>query len=124
MASILFRGGLAPAIGILDEGELGGEGVRKGDTGNELPGNNGGFRERASGLESADASLCAEEVVVTRGGVGKSSMVLGLCRGTTSRERGVTRISPSNPRPGGENSAGTLPKFRKRETSENGLLGG
>jgi len=34
----------------------------------------------------------------------------------------VTRISPSNPRPGGENSAGTLPKFRKQETSKKGLL--
>jgi hypothetical protein len=41
----------------------------------------------------------------------------------TSKERGVTRISPSNPRSGGENSAGTLLKFRERETSENGLLG-
>ena len=47
---------------------------------------------------------------------------MGLHQGTTSEERGVTRISPSNPRPGGENSAGTLPKFRKRETSEGGLL--
>jgi hypothetical protein len=122
MASILFRGGLAPAIGILGGGELGGEGVRKGETGNELPGNNGGFRERASGLESADASPCAEKAIVTRGvvklGVGKTSVVLGLCQGTTSEERGVTRISPSNPRPGGEISAGTLPKFRRRETSE------
>jgi hypothetical protein len=44
-------------------------------------------------------------------------------QGTTEGERGVTRIYPSNPRPGGENSAGTLSKFRKRETSEKGLLG-
>jgi hypothetical protein len=35
MASILFRGGLAPAIGILGGGEFGGEGVRKGATENE-----------------------------------------------------------------------------------------
>jgi hypothetical protein len=52
----------------------------------------------------------------------KSSVVLTLCQGTTSKERGVTRISPSNPRSRGENSAGTLPKFRKRETLEGGLL--
>ena len=49
-------------------------------------------------------------------------MVVGLRQGTASEERGVTRISPSNPRPGGENSAGTLPKFRKQETSKGGLL--
>jgi hypothetical protein len=115
-------------MGILGGGELGGEGVRKGDTGKELPRNNGGFREKANGLESVDASLCAEVATVTRGGVvklgvGKSPVVLGLRQGTASRERGVTRISPSNPRLGGENSAGTLPKFKKRETSEKGLLG-
>ena len=108
-----------------------GEGARKGDTGDETlsgMGKNRGFREKADGLKSADASLCAEVATITRGGVvkigvGKSSMVLGLCQGTTLEERGVTRISPSNPRPGGENSIGTLPKFRKRETSESGLLG-
>jgi hypothetical protein len=130
MASILFRGGLAPAIGILGGGELGGEGVREGATGNESRsgmGNKRGFKEKANGLKSADAPLCAGVVTVTRGGVvkigvGKSSAVLGLRQGTASEERGVTRISPSNPRPGGENSAGTLPKFRKRETSERGLL--
>jgi hypothetical protein len=121
-------GGFAPAIGILGGGELGGEGVRRGDTGNELPGNNGGFREKANGLESADASLCAEVAKVIRGGVvklgvGKSSVVLGPRQGRASGERGVTRISPSNPRPRRENSAGTLPKFRKQETSEKGLLG-
>jgi hypothetical protein len=61
--------------------------------------------------------------MVTRGrvvkiGVGKFSAVLGLCQGTASGEMGVTRISPSNPRPGGETSIGTLPKFRKQETSK------
>jgi hypothetical protein len=60
---------------------------------------------------------------VVKLGVGKYFVVLGLSQGTSSRERGVTHISPSNPRPGGENSVGTLPKFRKRETSEKGLLG-
>jgi hypothetical protein len=121
-------GGFSPAIGILGGGELGGEGARTGNTGNVLPGgrgNNGGFREKAKGLELADASLYAV-ATVTRGGVvklgvGKSSVVLGLRQGTTSGGRGVTRISPS--RSGGENSAGTLPKFRKWETSETGLLG-
>jgi hypothetical protein len=40
-------GGFSPAIGMLGGGELGGEGVRTGETGTELPGgkgNNGGFR--------------------------------------------------------------------------------
>jgi hypothetical protein len=117
MASILFKGGLAPAIGILGGGELGGEGVREGVTGNESRsgvGNKRGFKEKANELKLVGAPLCA--------GVGKSSTVLGLRQGTTSEERGVTRISPSNPRPGGENSIGTLPKFRKQETFEGGLL--
>ena len=58
MASILFRGGLAPAIGILGGGELRGEGVREGTTGNESlsgMGNNRGFREKVNGLKSTDA---------------------------------------------------------------------
>jgi hypothetical protein len=40
-------GGFSPTIGILGGGELGGEGARIGDTGNELPGgrgNNGGIQ--------------------------------------------------------------------------------
>jgi hypothetical protein len=130
MVSILFRGGLTPAIGILGGGELGGEGVREGATGNESRsgmGNKRGLKEKVNGLKSADAPLCARVVTITRGGVvnievGKSSIVLGLRQSTTLEERGVTRVSPSNPRPGKENSAGTLPKFRKRETSERGLL--
>jgi hypothetical protein len=80
-------GGFSPAIGILGGGELEGEGTRIGDTGNELPGgrgNNGGFREKAKGLELAYASLCAVATTVTRGGVvklgvGKSPVVQGLC---------------------------------------------
>ena len=90
-------------------------------------GNNRGFREKANGLKPTNASLCAEASTVTRGGVvklgvRKYSVVLGLRQGTASGERGVTRICPSNLRPGEENSAGTLSKFRKRETSEGGLL--
>jgi hypothetical protein len=130
MESILFRGGLEPTIGILDGGELGGEGVHEGATGNESlsgMGNNRGFREKANRLKSADASLRLEVETVTRGGVvnigvGKSPVVLGLCQSRASGERGVTRIFPSNLGPGGENSVGTLPKFKKRETSEKGLL--
>jgi hypothetical protein len=83
MASILVMGGFSPAIGILGGGEIEGEGAQIGDTGNELPGgrrNNGGFREKAKGLDSTDASLCSVATIVTRGGVvklgvGKSSVV-------------------------------------------------
>jgi hypothetical protein len=76
----------------------------------------------------AEASLSAVAATVIRGGVvklgvGKYSVVLDLGQGTTSGERGVTRISPSNLRPGGENSAGTLPKFRVLETSAEGMTG-
>jgi hypothetical protein len=53
---------------------------------------------------------------VVKPGVGKSSEVWVLDQGTISGEIGVTRISPSNPKPGGENSIGTLPKFKVRET--------
>jgi hypothetical protein len=117
MASILFRGRLAPTIGILGGGEFGGEGVRKGvieDESQSGVGNKRGFKEKDNELKSVGAPPCA--------GVGKSSVVMGLRQGMDSKERGVTRISPSNPRPGGENSAGTLPKFRKWETSKGGLL--
>jgi hypothetical protein len=72
-------------------------------------GEDGGNREKSKGPEYARGSLCG--AVVVRGGVVKPP------------ERGVTRISLSDTRPGGENSAGTLPKFRKRETSEEGRLG-
>jgi hypothetical protein len=57
------------------------------------------------------------ETTVIGGGVvnprvGNSSEVLGLNHDTTSGERGVTWISPSKSRPGGENSIGTLPNFK------------
>jgi len=117
-------GGFSPAIGILGVGELRGEGARTWNFGNALPGgrgNNGGFREKAKGIELEDTSLCTVEEIVIRGGVVKYYVVLGLFQGTTSGEREVTRISPS--KPGGENSAGTLPKFRKWENSETCFLG-
>jgi hypothetical protein len=73
-------------------------------------GDDGENRERSKGPECAGVSLCA--AVVIKGGVVKPP-----------EGGGVTRISPSDTRPGGENSAGTLPKFRKRETSEEVRLG-
>ena len=79
MASILFRGGLAPAIGILGGGEFGGEGFHKGVTENESRsgvGNKRGFKEKANELKSAGAPLCTGVVKL---GIGKSSAVLGLC---------------------------------------------
>jgi hypothetical protein len=130
MASLLVIGGFSPAIGILGGGELEGEGVHEGATGNESRsgvGNKRGFKEKAIELKSAGVPLCTGVVTVTRGraakiGVGKFSAVPGLRQGTASRERGVTRISPSSPRLGGENSAGTLPEFKKWETPEGGLI--
>jgi hypothetical protein len=98
MVSILFRGGLAPAIGILGGGELGGEGVREGFTGDESRsgvGNKRGFKEKANKLKSAGASLYA--------GVGKSSIVLGLRQGTSSEERGVIGFLPPIPEQEGKN---------------------
>jgi hypothetical protein len=92
MVSILFRGGFALAIGILGGGELGGEGVCEGATGNESRsgmGNKRGFKEKDNGLKSSDAPLCAGVVTVTSGGVvkigvGKSFAVLGLHQITVS----------------------------------------
>ena len=110
MASFLFEGGLTPAIGILNRGELGGEGVPTGGEEKEvLTGEDGENREKSKGPEYARGSLYG--AVVVKGGVVKPP------------ERGVTRISPSDARPGGENSTGTLPKFRKWETSEEVRLG-
>ena len=91
MASILFRGGLAPAIGILGEGELGGEGVREGTAENEPligVGNKRGFKEKAIELKLAGDPICT---VVVKLGVGKSFVVLGLRQGIASGERGMTR---------------------------------
>jgi hypothetical protein len=79
MASILFRGGLAPAIGILGGGELRGEGVREGATRNESQsgvGNKRGFKEKDNEIKLVGAPLCAGVVKI---GVGESSTVLGLC---------------------------------------------
>ena len=108
----MFLGGLSPAIRMVGGGELGGEGVRAWKTGTELPGGKGnsrGFEEKATGLEGAKVSLYVVATTVIGGGVvkpgvGKSSEIWGLDQGTTSGERGVTRISPSKSIQGGENS--------------------
>jgi hypothetical protein len=55
--------------------------------------------------------------------VGKSSKVLGLNHFTTSGETGVSNISPSKPRLGGEKSTGKLPKFKFLETPTDGIIG-
>jgi hypothetical protein len=55
--------------------------------------------------------------------VEKSSETLVLIHSVISGERGVTRISPSNPRPGGKNSTRTLPKFKLRETPIDCIIG-
>jgi hypothetical protein len=55
--------------------------------------------------------------------VGKYSKVLGLNHGATSGEMEVTKISPSNPRLGGDKSTGTLPNFKLRETPTGGITG-
>jgi hypothetical protein len=102
-----------------------------GETGTELlggKGNNRVFEEKAKGLEVAEASLSVKSKTLTGGGVvklgvGKYSVILGLDQGTTSGEKGVTRIYPSNPKIGGENSTGTLPNFKDRETPTEGITG-
>jgi hypothetical protein len=112
MESILFLGGLSPAIGMIVGGEPGGEGVRTGENRKELPGgkgNNRGFGEKYRGLEGTKVSLYVVATTLIGGGivklrVGKSSEVLGLNHGIISGESGVTMISPSNPREGGEKS--------------------
>jgi hypothetical protein len=81
--------------------------MKRQQTQTERVGNKRGFKEKANELKSVGAPLCTRVVIVTRGGavkigVGKSSVVLGLRQGTASEERGVTRISPSDPKPGGK----------------------
>jgi hypothetical protein len=54
MESIMFIGVLAPSIGMIGGGELGGYVVGIDETGTEFPrgkGNNKGFGEKATGLE-------------------------------------------------------------------------
>jgi hypothetical protein len=84
--------------------------------------------EKVIGCEGVEVWISVNARTLTGGGVvkpgvGKYSKVLGLNHGTTSGEIGVKRISPSNPRPGGEKSAGTLPKFKLWETPVDGIIG-
>jgi hypothetical protein len=104
-------------------GEPRGEGVQTGEIGKEIPGgkgNNKGFGEKARGIEGTEVSLFVVATTVIGGvvkpRVGKSYDVLGLNHNIISGESGVTRICPSNPRPGGENPIEKLPKFKFRET--------
>ena len=82
--------------------------------------------EKFTGLEGAKVDISTNATTLTGGRVvkprvGKSSEVLGLNHGTPLGEIGVTRISPSNPIPGGEKSAGTLPNFKLWETPIDGI---
>jgi len=61
---------------------------------------------------------------VVKPGVEKSSNLLGLKSGTILGERGVTRISTSTPRTGGEKSIGTFLKFKVRENPIEGIKEG
>jgi hypothetical protein len=83
-------------------------------------GNNMEFEEKATRLEGIEVSLYVKETNLTGGGVvklgvGKSSEVLCLNHGTTLGEIGVTKVSPSNLRPGGEKSTRTLSNFKLQE---------
>jgi hypothetical protein len=85
MASILFPGGLAPTIGMIGGGEIGGDGVQTGETGTELlggKGNNRGLGEKATELEGIEVSIFSKSTTLTGGGVvkprvAKYSKVLG-----------------------------------------------
>jgi hypothetical protein len=55
--------------------------------------------------------------------VGKYFEVRGLYQGIALGKKGVTKISPSNPKTGGENSTGILPNFKLRETPTDGIIG-
>jgi hypothetical protein len=68
MASIMFLGGLAPVIGMIGGGELGGEGFQTTENETELPrgkGNKRGFGEKAKGIEGKEVSLSAKLVTLT-----------------------------------------------------------
>jgi hypothetical protein len=61
-------------MGVFGGGELEGEGVRTGETGNEIlggKGHSGGFREKATRIETTYASLFVIVATVIGGGVVK-----------------------------------------------------
>jgi hypothetical protein len=55
--------------------------------------------------------------------VGKYSKLLDLNHFTISRETGVSKISPSKRRIGGDKSTGKIPKFKLLETPTDGIIG-
>jgi len=85
--------------------------------------------DKDEGLEvtKVSPSLTATTLIgggVVNYGVGKSSKVKYLSfHFTTSREKGVSKLSPSKPRIRGEKSAGKLPKFKFLETPAICIIG-
>jgi hypothetical protein len=55
--------------------------------------------------------------------VGKSPQVLGLSQGTTSGETGVSKLSPSKPRPEEDKTTGKIPTFKALETPTKDIIG-
>jgi hypothetical protein len=60
---------------------------------------------------------------IVKHGVGKYPKVLVLSQGTTSGEMGVSKLSPSKPRPGEDKTIGKLPKFKVLETLTEDIIG-
>jgi len=68
----MFLRGLAPAIGMIGGGELGGGGVQTGETRIDLlgqKGNNIGFGEKGTVFGGKEGSLSTKSVTPTGGGV-------------------------------------------------------
>jgi hypothetical protein len=111
--------GFSPAIGVLIGGEAGGDGVRTCKIGNVPLGKK--VVELVGKEASPTTTLIGEGIV--KPGVGKSPKVLGLSQGTTSGETGVSKFSPSKPRPGEEKTTGKPPKFKAIETPTEDIIG-
>jgi hypothetical protein len=80
--------------------------------------------DKDEGLEVTEVSPSVAATTLIGGGVGKSSKVKSLSfHFTTSGEKGVSKLSPSKPRIGGEKSAGKLPKFKFLETPTVCIIG-
>jgi hypothetical protein len=83
------------------------------------------FRTKATelgGTKVSPATTLTGEGIV-KYGVGKYPKVIGLSQGTTSRETGVSKLSPSKPRPEEEKTTGKLPKFNALETPTEDIIG-
>jgi hypothetical protein len=74
------------------------------------------------GIEASPTTTLIGEGIV-KPGVGKYPKVLGLSQGTTSGEMGVSKLSPSKPRPGEEKTTGKIPKFKALETPTEDIIG-